>query len=87
MAVDDSHGGRGHEHPGQLVPVEEGKAEERRGEPAVERGEEKAGVGQKKEKKPFAAALRGYLAGLLHGGRIDHWRELFVSQRRELGLE
>lgn len=52
VAVDEAHQERGEDDPGELVPVEEREAEERGGGAGVERGEEKAEVGQQKKELP-----------------------------------
>ena len=65
FAVDDGHEQGCEEDPGELVPVEEGKAEERGGVPGVEPREAEAEVGQDEEELPASSDAAG---GGLGGG-------------------
>src|ERR1700722_16372648 len=54
--VDQAHDGGGKDYPGELVPVEEWKSEERGGGPCIDLREAEGEVGQEqRQQPPFAA--------------------------------
>jgi len=63
--VNQAGNGGSKEHPGELVPVEEREAEERRSFSRVDSGKQQTGGGQ--EQKPVPARAAPSAAGVVHG--------------------
>ena len=72
--VDEAEEERGEDDPEELVPVEEGKSEERGRVAGVEAGEEQSEVGEKEERQPSRSTSAGGRLGSVgrrgHGHRI-----------------
>ncbi len=85
--VDDAEDGRGEDDPEELVPVEEGEAEERRVGMGIEAGEAQREIGEDKKREEPAASVgwgggRGFCGrnvGILRCAQNDTSRRLRLS--------
>lgn len=80
FAVDQAHEQGGQDDPGELVPIEKGKAPERGGRPGVELWEAEAKVGQQEQQRPASEALFRLGGELVHGAlSIPHPQRSVMS--------